>query len=684
VSRVQTNGTGVFEALARLDQLLLQGLAGAEVAYGADAAADPFRGLHLGIADVERLLEREPGEPVFSASEPGIAQAHHESLSSLAAHYGLNDFEADALLVALAPDVDLRYERVYAYLQDDVTMRRPTVDLILNLLCASADEKVARRSAFHPDAPLLRLRLVRLDGGESAPLLRRVVAADDQVVRMVLGTGGLDFRLAGCCELGTAPPAELQPDGASLRLYFRGRPGTGRRAAAEALAAAQGRRLLAADAELLPDGLAAILVREAALHDALLYVDRFDAFAERPRELVVLLEAVAGHSGPIVFAGERAWVAPVEAPPVGLHAVAFTVPDAGRRRAVWAAELDGSSAAVAADELDALAALFRLVPAQIATAVADARATARWRGDDVPGAADLFTAARARTGHALGDLATKVQPARSWEDLILPADSVQQLRELCARVVHREVVLDELGFARKLPLGRGVTALFSGPPGTGKTMGAEVIASALGLDLYLVDLAGVVSKWIGETEKNLDRIFSAAEDTNAILFFDEADALFGKRSEVQDSHDRYANIEVSYLLQKMDQLDGAAILATNKMDNLDEAFLRRLSFIVRFPFPSPDDRRRIWESVWPAETQVADDLDWGTLARDLSFSGAEIKNVALAAAFLAAEAGTLVTAEHVRHAVRREYEKAGRSVDEALSLPAIATSQERDDDSPSR
>ena len=195
------------------------------------------------------------------------------------------------------------------------------------------------------------------------------------------------------------------------------------------------------------------------------------------------------------------------------------------------------------------------------------------------------------------------------------------------------------GFGRKLAQGKGVTALFAGPSGTGKTMAAEVIAGELGLDLYKIDLAGVVSKYIGETEKNLDRIFAAAEDANAILFFDEADALFGKRSEVRDAHDRYANIEIAYLLQKMEEYDGVAILATNLRSNLDEAFVRRLAFTVHFPFPDEADRRRIWRGIWPAATPLAADVDLDFLAAQFKLSGGNIKNIALAAAFLAAADG---------------------------------------------
>lgn len=226
----------------------------------------------------------------------------------------------------------------------------------------------------------------------------------------------------------------------------------------------------------------------------------------------------------------------------------------------------------------------------------------------------MFAATRAQSSQGLAALARKIEPKNTWADIVLPDDALVQLRELCQRVAHWHRVFDDWGFARKLSLGTGVNALFAGPSGTGKTMAAEIIAAELGLDLYRIDLAQVVSKYIGETEKNLSRIFAAAENANAILFFDEADALFGKRSEVRDAHDRYANIEIAYLLQKMEEYDGLAILATSLSQNLDDAFARRLAFTIHFPFPDEIMRRRIWASVWPAEAPLGEDLQLDLLA----------------------------------------------------------------------
>jgi SpoVK/Ycf46/Vps4 family AAA+-type ATPase len=261
-------------------------------------------------------------------------------------------------------------------------------------------------------------------------------------------------------------------------------------------------------------------------------------------------------------------------------------------------------------------------------------------------------------------LARKIKPRYGWADIVLPKDQLALLLEIVATVRGRPRVLDDWGLGRKLVSSRGVTALFSGPPGTGKTMAAEIIANELGLDLYKIDLSTVVSKYIGETEKNLERIFLEAERSNAILFFDEADALFGKRSEVRDSHDRYANIEISYLLQRMEMYDGVTVLATNLGANLDEAFTRRLQFAVDFPFPEEEDRLRIWRTLFPPDVPRQPDLDFELLAQRFRLAGGNIRNILVSAAYLAAADGHRVTMEYLLHGTRRELQKMGRLVGE--------------------
>jgi SpoVK/Ycf46/Vps4 family AAA+-type ATPase len=381
------------------------------------------------------------------------------------------------------------------------------------------------------------------------------------------------------------------------------------------------------------------------------------------------------------MAGARPWFA-AQRRAFDVVTVAFPLPEFEARRTEWRTNLEARDLSIDASTLDALADRFRMSTVQIADAVSSACNRAALRASsntgtstpasfEVTGEAaasptidDLCAGARAQSGDALAALAHRIEPRYGWEDLVLPFDSLAQLHEICQRVTHRHRVLGEWGFDRKLSLGKGVNALFVGPPGTGKTMAAEIIANELRLDLYRIDLAGVVSKYIGETEKNLDRVFSAAENANAILFFDEADALFGKRSEVRDSHDRYANLEISYLLQKMEEHEGVAILATNLRQNLDDAFMRRVAFTVHFPFPDEDSRRRIWQGIWPPETPLADDVDFDFMARQFRLSGGNIKNIALASAFLAAEDGALVTMAHLGRATRREHQKMGKTVPE--------------------
>jgi SpoVK/Ycf46/Vps4 family AAA+-type ATPase len=265
----------------------------------------------------------------------------------------------------------------------------------------------------------------------------------------------------------------------------------------------------------------------------------------------------------------------------------------------------------------------------------------------------------------LEGLARHVEPRYTWDDIVLPADGFIQLRELCARLRHQGTVLERWGYGRKHARRRGITALFAGQPGTGKTMAAEIIAGDMGLDLYRIDLSAVVSKYIGETEKNLEKIFTAADQGEAVLLFDEADAIFGKRSEVRDARDRYANVEVAYLLQRLEAYDGLAVLTTNLRGNIDEAFIRRLDSVLEFPVPEEQERLRIWRLALPSEAPLGADVDLAFLARKFKLAGGHLRNIALTAGFLAAEDGDTIGMQHLVKATRREYQKLGKLVAEA-------------------
>lgn len=696
-------------ALQRLDRILdwavrSMGSGGAEISAS-------FRGLYITSEQVSDLLSREPGVSQFGSPE-GMEDrtrdlATSDALAWLVDRFKLSGFEADVVLLALAPEFDLRYEKIYAYLQDDVTRKLPTVELALNLLCEGAEAKLDHRVCFSPQGPLIRHRLLRIlpDPNQVEPSFPAYyLKLDQQIARFLLGDPGLDPRLAQFSE-SIAPTCDweelsIKPEvkaalpshtaralteRGSIVFFFHGPRGSERRASAEALAKTVGKQLLRVRVDRMMesssfDGVWNLVFREAQIKNAIVYVEALDDFRWQTAAGNQMLDALSLHSGATILAGRHPWLpALITAPPV--INVPFDILDFEGRLSCWRTQLAaiGSSAVPG---LETLAARFRLTAGQIAKAVMTAKLSAQWqasltamRGDSPPASSNpsadnLAAAARAQCGHELANLARKIEPRYGWQDIILPADQMAQLNEICVQAEFRHIVFDKWGFDYKLSLGKGLNVLFCGPPGTGKTMAAEVIARELNLDLYRIDLSQVVNKYIGETEKNLDRIFAAAETSNAILFFDEADALFGKRSEVRDSHDRYANLEISYLLQKMEEYQGISILATNLRKNLDEAFERRLQAVIEFPFPDEINRRQIWENVFPKEAPLADDVRFELLAKEIQLAGGNIKNMALTAAFTSAANGGVIGMEQLIHAAFREHQKIGRSWDEAGLLEA--------------
>jgi AAA+ superfamily predicted ATPase len=618
-------------------------------------------------------------------------------LPYLAQLFNLTTFEEQCLLICLAPELDRKYEKLYAYLQNDVTRKKPSVDVVLNLLCNTMREKLAARLAFDPRSPLLKYRLLQMTDNSPdgpSPLLSRFLKLDDRTVNFLLDFEQIDARLQSFGRLVSARAALDQvPVGEQIQsrirsfidwhyskeesyreqivFYFGGPYGSGKRLLAEAICHELELPLFIAEADKIAGGQVPfeealwLLGREAVLQSAALCLQDFDSLLADDKHaslLKSLLEVTKTFALTVFLLGSRSWK------PLGLlNDNAFIdleipIPDDGIRKRLWKSHLNGRSPLTTDAEAGALASKFRFTPGQIQDAVVAARNLARWRSPDdwQLTAEDLHAACRAQSDPKLNRLARKIRPIHTWNDIVLPADPLAQLGEMCQRVDQSYRVLGEWGFGAKLSTGKGINALFAGPSGTGKTMAAEILANELGLELYKIDLSQVVSKYIGETEKKLDVIFTAAENGNVILFFDEADSLFGKRSEVRDSHDRYANIEISYLLQKMEEYEGVAILATNLGQNLDDAFVRRLAFSIHFPFPDEADRRRIWSGIWPDEIPLAKDVDLDLLARQFKLSGGNIKNVALAAAFLAAADGGIVNMSHLLQATRREFQKLGK------------------------
>ncbi|HXP59607.1 MAG TPA: ATP-binding protein [Dongiaceae bacterium] len=680
----EDNFRGLYVSDEQVDALLSERAAQRAGNNGGSAPASPMAGLQRRLEETEREISAR----LEASFETGVPLP----LQRLAELFGLSDFERDALLLCVAAEVDLRFETLYAYAQNDVTRKRPTPDLVLRLFCDSVEERLERRAAFAEEAALFTPPLVRFadDAQNREPaLLARPLKAEERIVRFLLGQPALEGRLRPftrrieCShrlselQLPERLAAELSSAARSFGreggvLFFAGPGGAGKGAAAAALAAEEGRPLLVADlrqaraAEAPLTALLVLLRREALLQGADLHLAHAEALlgddpSQRPHALALPQQLPAA---PLLLsvASEVPW--PVPGSPLGTRCLTFDfpIPAFPARTRLWQDALRDSSTRMASDVDPAvLARKFVLTGGQIQAACREACDRTRPEGGDrTVSLAELESAARAQSNQGLRLLAQKVACACAWSDLVLPPRPWQQLRELCAAEKHRQLVYSQWGFERRLSLGKGLNVLLCGPSGTGKTMAAGILARELGLDLYKIDLSTVVSKYIGETEKQLSQIFREARSSNAILFFDEADALFGKRSEVKDAHDRYANVEVAYLLQKMEEYEGIVLLATNFRRNLDEAFTRRVHHIIEFPLPDAEHREKLWRGLLPPQAPVAEDVNFGFLARQFELAGGDIRNIVLAAAFLAAEQGAPMRMEHLVVATSRELQKLGR------------------------
>jgi hypothetical protein len=619
----------------------------------AAALTDVRLALQQRLAPAESVIEEAPPEPTeWTHAEP-------PALEALCAALSLSSFERKVLLLCAGVEMDSRF----AAMLTGARRALPTFSLALSVF------EDAHWTALSPARPLRRWQL--LDVLEGDTLATSPLRIQERVLHFLAGVACLEERLRGLVR-PVPVPEHLAPSHRALaerlatvwsRAMDAGLPvvqlcgpdPANKRPVAAAACAECGLRLHVADLGRLPQSAAEMETfvrlweRESVLGSSALLLECDDTDAAVGHALTRLLDSLVA---PLILAtrgprrcGQRA-------------AVSFDVsnPSESEQAALWRSALPASAALNG--ELDALVSQFNLGPAAIHSAAQRIRGA---QATELAG--QLWDACRSEARPRLDGLAQRLEATANWDDLILPEPQKQVLAQIAIHVRQRAKVYQTWGFAGKGTRGLGISALFAGPSGTGKTLAAEVLANLLHLDLYRIDLSQVVSKYIGETEKNLARVFDAAEQGSVILLFDEADALFGKRSEVKDSHDRYANIEISYLLQRMEAYHGLAILTTNMKNVLDTAFLRRLRFVVNFPFPDAALRARIWQRIFPARTPT-EGLSCAKLAK-LNVSGGNIRSIALNAAFLAADADEPVRMTHVRRAAAGEYAKLEKHLTEA-------------------
>lgn len=640
---------------------------------------------------LELHIFRSNDAPLESANRENVVYAAQQELSDasaampspaavelLCSMFGLSAFERDVLLMCAGVELDSTFASVCAKAQGDSSRAFPTFSVALAAL------PDAHWNAMIPTAPLRRWRLIEI--GSQSVLTLSPLRIDERILHYLAGVQHTDERLAGLIE-HLHEARELAPSHRDLAqrlvsfwsqstaasglpvVQLCGSDVADKRAVAVAACSTMGLRVGTISAQTLPvgaseiDGFIRLWGREAVLSNCALLLECHEFDANDAARAASITRLIEGLDSPLIISNvERQRTS---------HKSILTLdvrkPTPAEQRVIWHDALNEISVNLNG-QVQALVSQFNLSAQKVHAARADAIGSQALGNDgELNGRVDfgmaLWDACRKQARPRLDDLAQRIEPAATWSDLVLPESQLQTLHEIATHVRHRTTVYETWGFASKDPRGLGISVLFSGVSGTGKTMAAEVLANELRLDLYRIDLSAVVSKYIGETEKNLRRVFDAAEEGGAILLFDEADALFGKRSEVKDSHDRYANIEVSYLLQRMEGYSGLAILTTNLKSALDTAFLRRLRFILQFPFPDAIHRAEIWRRIFPCETPT-EELSLDRLAR-LNVTGGNIRNIALNAAFLAADADEPIRMMHLLRAAQSEYTKMEKSLTDA-------------------
>jgi len=662
------------QALQRLDLLIHREILRLRAGY--QLSLDEFRGLYISDRQVDELILRHPTLGQVDVSELSVLAARllpqvrldlseDERWRRLCGHYSLSELEQDIILLAFAPELHSKYPILFGYLNNDITRKFPTVELALNLF--SKESEQPRREAFSPCNTLRAQGLiVSVSHAAEHYSLQSGFVVSPTVCEFLLGHAALDQGVADVCRLSRPvfSPWECWPFAEQLLEQFQGITDLLRRAQrpgfyvlespagsavdmlAENALAGAGFAVCRVDLKpLLNDRDTAAeslrsLCQTGTLEHAGLLVNDFAQWLEASADKTLLglfLRKVSEAGLPCFLpvppkSAWREWLS-------SYRYLACRVAQDGvaQRQHYWLHHLRDAGLSADAKDLAAVADYFQLSYRQIGAATEELTyGNAEGLEQGAVDRTRLFHVARQQSHGDMGELAEKVNKSHQLSDLVLPKAVLGRIKEIISAIQSRRLVFEQWGLRRRMGGASGIVALFAGASGTGKTMTASVIANEIGLDLYRIELSGIVSKYVGETEKNLDKIFTAAQRANCILFFDEADALFGKRSEVKDAHDRYANIEVAYLLQKIENHDGIVILTTNLAKSIDQAFTRRMQFIIEFPRPDIALREQLWRGMFADGLPLADDVDFNFLARQLENTGGDIKNMVLDAALMAA------------------------------------------------
>jgi SpoVK/Ycf46/Vps4 family AAA+-type ATPase len=677
--------------------------------------------------------EKEIAARVTESQRQGI----YLSLPYLISIFKLSRIEVDSIIICLAIQIDneinKKYQKIYAYLNDNITQKKPTVDLALSLVYESLNDRMAARVMLSKNSLLFRYNILEfVENDINYDNSNYPIKIDEHIATFLVGSIIIDPRISSFAKLtnslalskenvtyhqsvvdyvvsllpkikgndlcsnctGTKNIEEKDDVGGGndddghianpkIILNFFGPRGSGRNTTAIIICGNIKCPLLTIDlAEILSRGLPMeesllLAFREGLLLGAAIYLENFETLLDKNEKSYSSIKAI------IKMIRESSWLTFIETTPSSwspdaslndyfFRTIEFKIPSYNARKRIWNSlvqnELDSNNMKLQ-EGIDSgiLASKFVFTPGKIRDSFQFAKNLAIAHSDTTEGPKiitmnDLYQGCKAHSNVVLGSMAKKIQPNYTWGDIVLPPAIMALLNDICNVVRYKGTVYYEWGFDAKFSLGKGLAALFTGESGTGKTMAAEVIANDLDLDLYKIDISSILSKYIGETEKNLNAIFKESEGSNSILFFDEADALFGKRTDVKDSHDRYANIETNYLLQKIDEFEGIVILSSNYRRNIDDAFVRRMQFIVNFPFPDAQRRLEIWYKAFPEQVPRSNDIDLKFLANNLQISGGNIKNIVVNSAFLAAKNNKPISMSDIVLATKREFEKMGKPI----------------------